>query len=470
MPRVKDLWVNADGTKTARHPDNGGNKNAKHYLAIWHDPDGNETTKVFARKGDARKHADKMEADASRGEYLDPKAAKERFGPLAEKYLRMRRKRDGSKPGEATRIRTMSVYRHHVEPKFGNRLVQSVKASEIVEWLQGPLSEMSGGVQESAFHIVAGTFDLAVADKLRKDNPARAKVVKAPVVEHSPRKAWPVEQAWEVRDELPDPYRLVIDLGAGLGCRASEMFGLAVDDFDFEAEQVHIRRQARRVGKQVVFKLPKEARQRTVPLPRGVAVAVEAHLAKFPAADVELPWMDEEGNVGDPVTARLVLAWQPGKRRYVAGQPLAAGNFVQGIWKPALSRVGIIPEPEKTEWHTLVYRVGDARGNGMHVLRHVYEAMLGDGGVSLAGMMEFMGHSRKSQGVTIGTYGHATEETFQRGLEAVDGRLYKLRSVSSGGTVTELGVARALPAMPRAVSPQGWRDGARRIWTGNLAV
>ena len=38
--RVKDLWVNADGTKTRKHPANGGNKDAKRWLAIWLDPDG----------------------------------------------------------------------------------------------------------------------------------------------------------------------------------------------------------------------------------------------------------------------------------------------------------------------------------------------------------------------------------------------------------------------------------------------
>lgn len=30
------------------------------------------------------------------------------------------------------------------------------------------------------------------------------------------------------------------------------------------------------------------------------------------------------------------------------------------------------------------------------------------------GKMEFMGHSRKSLGITVGVYGHATPEAFER--------------------------------------------------------
>lgn len=460
--RVKDLWFSevpvrdAEGNlvrdkhgrvmrerrKTGKHPDSGGSKTAKRWLACWVNPDGVEETKAFANREDAKKYAAKMEGDAERDEYVGRKAGKERFGPLAEKHLRLRRKRDGKKPGEATRIRTLSVYRNHVEPVFAHRYVQAIRASEIAEWLQGPLSSMSGGVQETAFHIVAGAFDLAVADRLRRDNPARSKVVAPPHAAGSERKAWTVERAWQVHDELPAPYRLVVDCGAGLGGRSSEVFALAADDFDLEAETVTIARQVRRVGTRIVFKLPKGGRTRTVPLPRGTAAAVLAHTAKYPPLEVTLPWMDEEGNVRPPVTVRLIFTWQPSRYKRVAGQPLAAGNFAQEVWKPALSRLGILPPPVKGSGRITVHKVGEETGNGQHVLRHVYDTMLGDGGVSLAGIMEFMGHSRKSAGITVGTYGHATAETFEAARQAVDARLYKLRPVASGGTVTELRDAR----------------------------
>jgi integrase len=444
MARVKDLWhttvmtTGADGKKTtekrktARHQDNGGNKNAKRWLAVWIDPDGNEKTKAFAKQDAAKKYAEKMEADGERGDYVDPKAGKSKFGELARKHLRLR------DIGGSTRERYDSIYRHHVEPEFGHRPVAAIKASDVVEWLRGPVSKLSGGVQETAYLMVAGTFDLAVADKLRHDNPARSPIVPVPHAEHAEREAWPVERVWLVRDEHPEPYRALVDCAAGLGLRRGCAFALAVEDFDFEAGKVTIRRQVNRVGRQLVFKLPKGNKERVVPLPRGVAASVRAHMDRFPPVAVTLPWMDDDGATGDQVTARLLFTWQARPGKLVAGQCLQAGNFDQDVWKPALSRLGIIPPPVRGSGRALVYKVGDDQHNGMHALRHVYDSMLDDGGVSLAGMMEFMGHSRKGQGITIGVYGHVTDETFERARNAVDQRLFKLHPVASAGTVTEL--------------------------------
>ena len=51
----------------------------------------------------------------------------------------------------------------------------------------------------------------------------------------------------------------------------------------------------------------------------------------------------------------------------------------------------------------------------MHALRHFYSVTLQDAGVSLAGVMEFMGHSRKGKVVTVAVYGHVTQETYASG-------------------------------------------------------
>lgn len=432
MSRVRDLWYDKARQKTARHPDNGGNKDAKRWLAIWIDPDGKEKSQAFAKQAQAAAYGRRMEADAEHGGYVDPKAGKAKFGELARRHLRLRG------VGGSTRERYDSIYRHHVEPVFGHRPVAAVRASDVVEWLRGPVSKLSAGVQETAYLMVAGTFDLAVADKLRHDNPARSPIVPVPHAEHAERGAWPVEQVWQVRDEHPGPYRALVDCAAGLGLRRGCAFALAEDDFDFEAGKVRIRRQVNRIGRQLVYKLPKGGKERVVPLPRGVAASVQAHMAEYPPAAVTLPWMGEDGGLGDPVAARLLFVWRGGDRKRVTGQCLQAGNYDQDVWKPVLSRLGIIPAPVRGSGRALVYRVGDGRHNGMHALRHVYESMLDDGGVSLAGMMEFMGHSRKGQGITIGVYGHVTEETFERARNAVDQRLFRVRPAASAGTVTEL--------------------------------
>ncbi len=142
MARVKDLWFSdvpvKDPTgKTAKHPDMGGNKDAKRWLACWINPDGKEDTRAFAKQAAAKSYADKMEADAERGEYVDPAAGKEKFGALAVKYLRLRA------VGASSRTRYESVYRNHVEAAFAHRAVKAPRPSDIVEWLRGPVSKLT---------------------------------------------------------------------------------------------------------------------------------------------------------------------------------------------------------------------------------------------------------------------------------------------------------------------------------------
>ncbi|NYD48886.1 site-specific recombinase XerD [Actinomadura luteofluorescens] len=77
-----------------------------------------------------------------------------------------------------------------------------------------------------------------------------------------------------------------------------------------------------------------------------------------------------------------------------------------------------------------------------HALRHWFATALGDAGVSLAGVMEFLGHSRKGSRspVKLGVYSHVTEETYEAARSAVDRSLFRLRPVqdqSSNGTETE---------------------------------
>ncbi|HYB48690.1 MAG TPA: hypothetical protein VED20_15270, partial [Streptosporangiaceae bacterium] len=74
MARVRDLWFDKGRRKSARHPDNGGNKDAKRWLALWIGDDGQEHGKAFAKQSDAQKYATAMEADALRGiRYADPR-------------------------------------------------------------------------------------------------------------------------------------------------------------------------------------------------------------------------------------------------------------------------------------------------------------------------------------------------------------------------------------------------------------
>jgi integrase len=429
--------------KTSKHPDRGGSKEAKRWLAVWLDPDGKEVTKAYAKAADAKAYAKKMEGDAERGEYIAKDAGKEKFGDLARKWIRLR------KVGASSRRRYESVNRNHVEPAFGRRSVKAVNPSDVQEWLLGDdMAKLGDVMQEIAYFIVAGTFDLAVEDKLRRDNPARSKIVTAPKVTDVVRKVWPAETAWRVIDAHPEEYRAVPVTAAGMGLRQGCALGLAEDDFEwaeddlgFERGKAQIRRQIVRVGADYYFKLPKGGKERTVPVSRGVAAHVRAHMEKYPPVEVTLPWMDEKGKVaGEPVTVRLVFTWQGSDKR-TGGREIHANTYDNSVWNPALSRAGLAPEPVRTVTRGLRYTSG-GRENGMHALRHFYSTALQNAGVPTIGVTDFMGHSRQRLPITFRVYGHVTDETFDQARAAIDRALFRLRPVEPRGAVAEFRAAR----------------------------
>lgn len=430
MARVRDLWHDRQRRKTARHPDRGGSKAAKRWLAIWLDPDGNERTKAFRLEDAAKKYGKKMEADVERGEYIDPKAGRELFGAVAQKYLRLR------KVGGSSHRTYESIYRNHVEPAFGERSVKSVRPSEVAAWLQGPVADMSESVQSTAYLIVQGTFELAIADKMRRDNPAKSKIIDKPSPRQPDRRAWTTDTLWRVINAHPDPYRAIITAEAGLGLRQGEALGLAEEDIDFDAGVVHVRRQLSRQGDRFVFKMPKGEKERTVPLSRGMAQALRAHIAAYPPRPYSLPWMNDRGKITGGCECGLMFRWHGNDKR-THDRHIIPASYDRMVWKPALHSAGLIAGPVRGARGILRYPAAPL--DGQHAARHWYSVALQDGGVSLVGVMEFMGHSRKGTAVTIAVYGHVTPETLERARVVIDADLFRLRAVEerSSGTVAE---------------------------------
>ncbi|MBO0608816.1 tyrosine-type recombinase/integrase [Myceligenerans salitolerans] len=353
------------------------------YVARWREPSGRQATKSFPKKGLAEDHVTEMESDVLRGDYVSPTAGEVTFKEYAEAWL-------GAQTfNPTTRRQVGSYFKVHAYPALGHRALNAVKPFMIQAFIRG----MSVADDTKALILVqvSAVFSAAVDDELIRKNPCKAKSVTKPRSQQKKIVPWAPEQVFAVRDALPDRYKILVTLGVGLGLRRGEIFGLAVEDFDFKRKVVSVRRQVKLLGVRV-FALPKNEKTREVPLPAEVAREVKAHMAKYPPVAVTLPWKDVDG---DPVTARLILT----NSRHNA---MIGSVVTRDLWPPALTAVKIRP----------------GRENGCHMLRHVYASTLLHHGESIKALSEYLGHS--SAGFTLRVYTHLMPGSAERTRRAVD--------------------------------------------------
>jgi integrase len=387
MGHVQDLWLSPG-------PDGGDRPTARHghgkrWKARYLDPDGAERSRSFTRKADAENFLSTAEADVLRGTYLDPDAGKITLRRYAEQWM-------ASRSWDASTRETMERrVRLHIIPGLGmNRLDQLARRPSVISgWLAGlKLGPAYAGRVLSTLSSILGA---ALDDGLIGRNPCNLPSVKAPRATKRKLVPWTVAQVLAVRENVPGRYQAMVDTGAGAGLRQGEIIGLPVDAVDFLRRNLRVRLQVRVVGNRAVFAPAKGKQERDVPLPGPLGLALAAHLAKYPARPVTLPWLEPGGK---PRTETLVFAT-------VRGLALARATFNKEIWRPARKAAGL----------------PNLRENGMHALRHHYASVLLAGGVDIEALSEYLGHH--NPGFTLRVYGHLRPEAGDRARKAVEAAL-----------------------------------------------
>ncbi|MFB9730194.1 site-specific integrase [Haloechinothrix salitolerans] len=410
---MRDLWFTkkkVDGevvkVPTKRHG------KGKRWLAAWL-VDGRERTRAFTTYDPAVKYARKMEVDAERGEYVDPKAGREFFGDLARRWLSSRM------VDPSSQLRYESVYRLHIEPTLGKRQIKAIKPSDVSTW-QTELGERHGpSTVATARLVVLGTLDLAAADDLIKKNPARSKAVQKVVTGSTEKiQAWGDATVFALIDAHPESLRLLPTIGASCGLREGELFGLAVEDIDFDEGLIHVRRQIKKIGREYVFALPKNDRTRIVPMSDWTAENIRLHLEKCPPEPCTLPW---EKPSGKPRTHNVLVRWRDGRH-------MTSRAYSETCWKPALVTAGVIPAPVKDKrGHK---RYATTRREGTHQLRHYYASVMLADGVNIRELAEYLGHA--DPGFTLRIYAHMLPDSHDRARKAIDTRMFRPRAVAAG--------------------------------------
>jgi hypothetical protein len=116
------------------------------WRARYRDPSGRERSKSFARKLDAERFLQRVEADKLHGQWIDPNQGRTTVGELAERWFETTAT---LKP--KTREDYRSLLNNHVLPAFGQRPLNSIDTLAVRGWLAGLVS---GGLSASRAKLV----------------------------------------------------------------------------------------------------------------------------------------------------------------------------------------------------------------------------------------------------------------------------------------------------------------------------
>jgi integrase len=357
------------------------------YRARYTGPDGRERSQSFpdGRKREAEAFASAQVTDIRRGSWTDPDDGRVTLREFTEDTWL-----PSLTSNPTTQVRIASQVRTHILPSLGDReLGKLAKHPSVIQrWVSA--LPVAPSTAQGILAVLSGILAAALEDGMISRNPCRT--VRGPAVPQRRIVPWEADRAAAVREALPERYRAMADCGDGLGLRQSEVFGLDPASIDWLRHVVHVRQQLKCIAGRMVLAPPKGGRERDVPLPESVQLALAAHMEHFPPAEVSLPWVRPDGRL---TPARLLFSTP-------SGTPLRSNGFGRRVWHPALRKAGVPP----------------GRENGFHALRHRFASVLLSDGASPKDVAEYLGHH--DPGFTLRTYVHVMPKAGDRMRRIID--------------------------------------------------
>ena len=391
MAHVEDRWEKqADGGVRVRTERYG---KGDRWRARYFDPNGRERARTFARKAAAERFLAGVEADKSRGLYVDPAAGRITLQEYATSWQAAQVHR------RTTAAAFDSHLRNHILPLLGHRPMGAITRSEIQGWVKSRSEVLAPTTTTLVYSVLRMIFRAAVADRVLAISPCeRISLPKAPPREVTPL---PAEAVAGLAAAVPERYRALLICAAGTGLRQGEVLGLRRDRVDFLRRTLTVDGQLILMPGAPPYLAPPKttASYRTVPLADVVLDVLAAHVAAVPAAltpdargrSVELMFSDDHG------------------------RPIGRTWFHRTVWRPAVLAAGL------------------PTGSHFHELRHFYASLLIDGGESVKVVQARLGHATADE--TLNTYAHLWPDTEERSRAAVDAGLGRsLAASASSGT------------------------------------
>jgi len=309
---------------------------------------------TFATKTDADRFLAQVETDMGRGQWSDPRLGSVMVADWSRHYLDT-----CVHLAPATVQSYESLRRSVIVPAFGSRALSSVARGEVRAWVAELTARgLSASRVRQAYVLLSAMMTAAVEDGVIMKSPCMG--VKLPRLPRRELTYLTPPQVAQLVTEMPEPYRLLVDVLAYGGLRFGEAVALRRHRCDLLNGRLIVAESASEVEGRLIFGDTKSHRQRSVTLPRTVVSALRAHLAEHVPAD-----------------RNSLVFTAP------AGGPLRYGNFLHRAWRPAVKRLG-------------------QEGITPHVLRHTSATLLIAAGASVKDVQAHLGHADGA--VTLNIY------------------------------------------------------------------
>ena len=323
---------------------------------------------TFPTKTDANVWLATVEADAARGDLLDPRLTRRPFHEWADEWLA------GLHVKPKTRLAYESSLRNHVLPVFEHRQVASITYRDCKQFVDDLAAKgLAPGTVGEARKVLRLVLREALrADAIRR-NPADG--IRIPRGERQEMQFLTAEEVFALADAVEHPprprsqplrtypqYGLLVRFAAFTGLRAGEIGALRIGRVNPLHRGVEVAQSVEEIHGELVYGPPKTYARRRVELPAGLAEELADHLAQ---------------RAGDPDDFVFTAP---------NGGPLRHTNFYGRHFKPAVVRAEIDPTTR------------------FHDLRHTAAALMIAEGAHLLVVKERLGHSAIT--VTADRYGH----------------------------------------------------------------
>ncbi len=325
--------------------------------------DGQQRSETFAKKGDADRFANRVEAGKEAGTWIDPRRGKTTVDTWADEWFMAKR---NLRP--TSRARLAGILDVHIKPTFGRRTLSTITHAEICQWV-GELEEsgLRPATVRKIYDAMRQLMKAAVLDRRIPFNPCDS--VELPQEDRNEQRfldAREVERLVAAMTQVEPRFRAFVLLGVYGGLRFGELAGLRRKRVNLLSGAVEIAEVLIEVNGQLSFGPPKTKNSvRKVPLPRRIVEELQRHLDSY---------VDE-----DPEALVFV-----GPK----GAPLRRAGFHRCWWGPATNLAGANPLK-------------------VHELRHTFVALWVDAGENLKSVSVRAGHS--SVAFTQDRYGHLYE-------------------------------------------------------------